>query len=90
MRRLRPPLLRVLIWLGFAVLILALLAIERGLRADLAERLHQPTFAVGIAAAAITGILSAIAAFSVLVTAILTFPCLSAFPDYEPNNPEGG
>jgi hypothetical protein len=64
-RRLRPPLVRAGLWLGFAVLVLALLAIGHGARADLAERLHQPVFAMGIAAALATGILAAVAAFVV-------------------------
>jgi hypothetical protein len=64
-RRLRPPLLRAALWLGFAGLILALLAIGHGVRADLAQRLHQQSFVVSIAAAVITGILSAIAAFAI-------------------------
>ena len=62
-RRLRPPLVRAGLWLGFAGLILALLAIGHGVRGGLAERLHQLVFAVSIAAALATGILAAVAAF---------------------------
>jgi len=64
-RRLRPPLVRAGLWLALAALILALLAIGHGVRADLAERLHQPVFVVSIAAALATGILAAVAAFMV-------------------------
>jgi hypothetical protein len=64
-RRLRPPLVRAGLWLGFAGLILALLAIGHGVRGDLAERLHQPVFVVSIAAALATAILAAVAAFVV-------------------------
>jgi hypothetical protein len=64
-RRLRPPLARAGLWLALAALILALLAIGHGVRADLAERLHQPVFAVSIAAALATGMLAAVAAFIV-------------------------
>jgi hypothetical protein len=64
-RRLRPPLVRAGLWLALAVLVLVLLAIGHGVRADLAERLHQPVFAVSIAAALATGILAAVAAFIV-------------------------
>jgi hypothetical protein len=64
-RRLRPPLVRAGMWLALAAVILALLAIGHGVRADLAERLHQPVFAVSIAAALATGILAAAAAFMV-------------------------
>jgi hypothetical protein len=64
-RRLRPPLVRAAMWVAFAGLILALLATGHGVRTDLVERLHQPVFAVSIAAALATGILAAIAAFLV-------------------------
>jgi hypothetical protein len=64
-RRLRPPLVRAGLWLALAVLVLVLLAIGHGVRSDLAERLHQPVFAVSIAAALATGILAAVAAFVV-------------------------
>jgi hypothetical protein len=64
-RRLRPPLVRGALWLALAAFILALLAVGHGLRADLAERLHQPVFAVSIAAALATGVLAAMAAFMV-------------------------
>jgi hypothetical protein len=66
-RRLRPPLLRASLWLAFAAVVLALLAFEHGLRSDLAEQLRQPTFALGLGAAATTGILSAIAAFAISI-----------------------
>jgi len=62
-RRLRRPLVRAWLWLAFAGLILALLAIGHGVRGDLVARLHQPRFAMGIAAALLTGIVSAITAF---------------------------
>ena len=64
-RRLRPPLVRGALWLALAALILALLAIVHGVRADLAERLHQPVFVVSITAALATGVLAAVAAFMV-------------------------
>jgi hypothetical protein len=64
-RRLRPPHVRAALWLAFAGLILALLAIGHGVRTDLAERLHQPAYAVSIAAALATGVLAAIAAFAI-------------------------
>jgi hypothetical protein len=66
-RRLRPPFQRALLWLAMATVVLGLIFIEHGVRADLAERLRQPGFAVGLAAAAITGILSAIAAFTISI-----------------------
>ena len=64
-RRLRPPLVRAMLWLAFAGLVLALLAMGHGLRPDLTLRLHQAIFAITIAAALATGILSAIAAFAI-------------------------
>jgi hypothetical protein len=64
-RRLRPPLLRACVWLLFAGLILVLLAALHGVRADLAERLHQPAFVVGQVAALATGVFAALAAFMI-------------------------
>lgn len=62
-RRLRPPLTRTAIWLLFAAFILGLLAVGHGVRSDIAERLQQPVFVVGIASSLLTGVLAAIAAF---------------------------
>ena len=64
-RRLRPPLVRAAMWLGFAGAILVLLAIGHGVRTDLVAQLHQPIFAAGIAAALATGVLAAAAAFMI-------------------------
>ncbi len=64
-RRLRPPLLRAGLWLLFAGFVLVLLGIIHGVRPDLAHRLQQPIFAIGLAAALLTGILAAIAAFQI-------------------------
>jgi hypothetical protein len=64
-RRLRPPLARATLWLSFAAAVLVLLAVSHGARPDLAQRLQQPTFVVGIAASLLTGILAAVAAFLV-------------------------
>jgi hypothetical protein len=66
-RRLRSPFQRALLWLAMATVVLGLISIEHGVRADLMERLRQPGFAVGLAAAIITGILSAIAAFTISI-----------------------
>ncbi len=63
-RRLRPPLLRSLLWLAGAALILALLALGHGLRSDLMAHLRQPIFAVSIIAALATGVLAALSAFA--------------------------
>jgi len=64
-RRLRPPLLRATLWLLFAALVLLLIAVGHGVRPDLAERLHQPVFVVGMLGALATGVLAAIASFKV-------------------------
>jgi hypothetical protein len=66
-RRLRPPVQRALLWIGLAVVVLALISFEYGVRANLAERLRQPNFTIGIAAATVTAVLSAIAAFTISV-----------------------
>ena len=62
-RRLRPPVARAVGWLLFAALMLALLAVRHEVRPDLALRLRQPEFVVGIAASLATGVLAAIASF---------------------------
>lgn len=62
-RRLRPPVLRALGWLVVAVAVIAVLGAWHGLRADLATRLGQSWFVAGLAAAALTGALAAVAAF---------------------------
>lgn len=64
-RRLRSPVTRAACWLLLAAVILALLAASQGLRPDLAQRLRDPTFTVGMAGAILTGVLAAIAAFMV-------------------------
>jgi len=62
-RRLRPPLLRAALWLLFAGLVLSALAALQGTRPDLAERLHEPTFAAALFGSLLTGVLAAVAAF---------------------------
>ena len=64
-RRLRPPAMRAACWLLLAAVVLTLLAINQGIRPDLVERLREPTFATGLAASLLTGVLAAIAAFLV-------------------------
>ena len=64
-RRLRPPVMRAACWLLLAAVVLTLLAINQGIRPDLVERLREPTFATGLAASLLTGVLAAIAAFLV-------------------------
>jgi hypothetical protein len=62
-RRLRPPLLRAGIWVAAASVVLAMVAIAFGLRADLGVKLREPVFLIEVASAALTGIAAAIAAF---------------------------
>ena len=62
-RRLRPPAIRAFGWLLLAALVLALLVVSQGIRPDLAQRLREPTFILGMAGTLLTGILAAVAAF---------------------------
>lgn len=64
-RRLRPPVVRAMFWLMLATAVLTLLAINQGIRPDLAQRLREPAFATSLAAAVATGVLATIAAFLV-------------------------
>jgi hypothetical protein len=62
-RRLRPPLARAGLWLGFAGLIVAALVAIHGVRMDLPGELQRPMFVASLAAALLTGVLAAVAAF---------------------------
>lgn len=62
-RRLRPPLVRTGLWLLLAAAVFVLLAVGHGVRQDLAQRVEQPMFVIGIVASLVTGILAAIASF---------------------------
>lgn len=62
-RRLRKPLVRALIWLGFAGVLMGCLALADGLRPDLAIRFRLPAFSLALAGMALTAILGTIAAF---------------------------
>jgi hypothetical protein len=62
-RRLRPPLSRAAIWLALAAAVLALLCVAHGVRSDLAARLQQPVFIVGMLGALGTAILASLASF---------------------------
>ncbi len=64
-RRLRPPLVRASLWIGFAGFLLALLCVGHGVRADLMQKFHDPDFALPLAAALASGLLAALAAFMI-------------------------
>jgi hypothetical protein len=56
---------RAALWLAFAGLVLALIAVGHGVRTDLLARLDEPEFAASIGAAFATGIFATIAAFMI-------------------------
>lgn len=62
-RRLRPPLLRAALWLGASLVVIAVLALVFGLRADFDAARQQSGFLPGLGAAVATGLLAALAAF---------------------------
>ena len=64
-RRLRPPLVRAILWLLLAALVLALIGMGHGLRPNLSLYLSNITFVVGLSASLLTGIFAAIAVFFV-------------------------
>ena len=84
-RRLRPPLVRAAWWLLFATAVLAVVVAAHGVRADFAARWHEPGYAIATAAALLTGVLAAIAAFIVAVPGrspawlLLPLPALAAW-----------
>lgn len=62
-RRLRPPWLRAALWLLVAGIVLGLLCVAHGVRADISVRLQQPVFVVSMIGALATAMLAAMAAF---------------------------
>ena len=62
-RRLRRPVVRSALWLGAALLVVALVALVHGLRPDLVAYLTESDFLASFCLALATGILAAIAAF---------------------------
>jgi hypothetical protein len=62
-RRLSPPMVRLLIWLGVSVAYAALVVWSMGLRPDIASKLADTRFAVELAATFMTAVLAAAAAF---------------------------
>lgn len=62
-RRLRPPMLRAVLWLSLAAAVLALLCVAHGVRPDISVRLQQPVFVVSMIGALATAILAALASF---------------------------
>ena len=84
-RRLRPPLVRAGLWMLFAALVLALIAIAHGLRPDIGACLRRPVFVVGMIGALATGMLAAVAAFRVSLPdasrwwLVLPLPALAAW-----------
>ena len=66
-RRLHRPLVRVVCWLLLAALLMALVVLVNGARPDLALKLQRPVFVTSVAAAIVTGILAAAAAFTASV-----------------------
>jgi hypothetical protein len=62
-RRLRPPLLRTALWLLLAAVVLGLLCVAQGVRADIVMCLRQPVFLVGMTGALATAVLAALASF---------------------------
>ncbi len=64
-KRLRPPLLRACGWLLGASAVVALLAVNQGIRPDLAQRLHEAPFVTSLIGSILTGVLAVIAAFLV-------------------------
>jgi hypothetical protein len=62
-RRMPGPWVRASAWLLLAVVVISVLALQHGPRADLAARLQDPWFVGGLLASGFTGVLAGIAAF---------------------------
>jgi hypothetical protein len=81
-RRLRSPWFRAMSWGMVAAVIMALLAISQGVRADLFQRISDVSFTVALGASAATAVFAAAAAFALAVPgrsrlwALLPLPAL--------------
>ena len=64
-RPLRPPLIRTAAWLGFAAVVILLIALAFGIRPDLPAKFREPRFLLEWSAALMTGVTAATAAFHV-------------------------
>jgi hypothetical protein len=64
-RRLRPPVVRAVLWLAMAALVFGALAGGLGVRPDLAQQLLRASFVTGIAGSLLTSVLAAVAAFMI-------------------------
>jgi hypothetical protein len=62
-RRLRAPALRAAAWLLFAAFVFGLIGVSHGVRPDLAQKARDAVYVAGVAAALLTGVLAALAAF---------------------------
>ncbi len=64
-RRLQPPLLRALGWILLATVVIAILVLLRGFRADIASCIQDPAYLIQVAGAWLTGAAATLAAFEV-------------------------
>jgi hypothetical protein len=84
-RRLYPPFLRAALWLSLAVVVLGLLCVANGVRADISIRFRQPVFVVSMIGALATAILAAMASFKLSLPdssrwwLVLPFPALAVW-----------
>lgn len=84
-RRLRPPYLRAALWLSLAAIVLGLLCVAHGVRADISARLQQPVFVVSMIGALATAVLAALASFKLSLPdgsrwwLLLPFPALGVW-----------
>jgi hypothetical protein len=84
-RRLHPPFLRAALWLSLAAIVLGLLCVALGVRADISMRLRQPVFVVSMIGALATAILAAMASFKLSLPdssrwwLLLPFPALAVW-----------
>jgi len=84
-RRLHPPFVRAALWLSLAAVVLGLLCVAHGVRADISMRLRESVFVVSMAGALATAVLAAMAAFKLSLPdsarwwLLLPFPALAVW-----------
>ncbi|KJV10142.1 hypothetical protein VZ95_06915 [Elstera litoralis] len=79
-KRLRPPAVRALIWLGAVTLFLGIIIWVSGLRPDLSMQMEKTRFIAETAAILLTGIIAAFAAFRAAIPGAPSWTLLTPLP----------
>ena len=64
-QRLRPPLVRALLWIALSIVVIVALTLWRGLRQDMSQQIGDPAYWVQVIGALLTGIGATLAVFEI-------------------------